>query len=128
MDDAADVGAHRRAFDHGAIVAAERRNFRCAAADDRSLARRELVDRADLAAGQIFGQVGDVLGAAFYEFAEAGSGDRLAPRVEQLGEMGLLFEQQGGEVERSGDAVGDALAAVPGVDVDVAVARVAGPE
>src|SRR5687767_9172794 len=92
VDDATDVGAHRRALDHSPVVLAIRRDLRRTAADDRALAGLQFFDRSNIAAGQIFGQIGNVLGAAGDEVGEAGAGDRFARGVEELGEMRLLPE------------------------------------
>ena len=109
-------------------VPSSRRNAAILARPRRTIAPSpgfKLLGRGDVAAGQIFGQIGDVLGAARMNSPRLVPGGGLAAWVEQLGEARLLLEQQGGDIKRSGDAVGDALAAVAGVDVDVAVAGVA---
>src|SRR5437764_429176 len=94
-------------------------------AHDGAVAARKLVDRADLAWSQIFAEVCDDARLPARELADAcRRREGLAVRRQDFGKAAVLAEDQSSDREASRDAVGDALAAVASVDVDIPVARV----
>ena len=118
MDDASNMSANRAPLDKHAIFPVIDGMLGKPAADDCSLARRDLVYVSDFAGTQIFAEIGDDGSLASDIFAKRQSCFRLSCRVEQPCKVGLVVAIEGDEIERAGNAIGDALAAVAAVDVD----------